>query len=683
MPTFELTAPDGKVYEVEGPEGATKEQAFQKLQQQLKSAPAAKPAPAPTPSVANPDPAVSQIPTGGGGGGPTQAKPPEPRTGMDGLAHQLGLGARYSLEMLASPVTGTIDAVRGGMEGLNALASGKTQVPRVQGASDQVKQGLINLGLPEAETKGEKRNETIAEVAPAVLGAAALAKMGVSALAKSEKVKKLTELFTGAGVKNAVAKAEAAVAKEATKASGAVKTSGLEAMAEARQSERVATQAAQERQRIQSLLEKPKPPTQSLGETGQILESSFKSTLAKASAARAEAGDKNFAAAAKAAEAKEAAGQFVDTSAAFKHVDELLAHVKDVPELQRKVETMAKMLHGDAKKPVTLVLDQHGAPLAVDKSGAEKTFKNLEVTRRYLNDIGYGAELEGFPGIARRAARDAVKELDIAMGKFTPEFAKYKEDWKKMSEPLEAMGTRLGNAIYGSEGGVSGKAYSKLADKDIPAKVFANKEQLNLFTDALAGGKGATPAARAEASKTVQNLALKYFEEQTSAMTPKAAKAFVESPKQRDIMQAVPNVKDVIGGRATGELTKAAKIEALQKQEDAARKMAEVQRKQSADLMKTRADLNETLFRADTMAKQTSIASQREAVGMYKKVLTDARDAGKVSNETYEAMTNVMGNISDMREKTMFAQRLAKAASLAVLGYAGYRGVDMVIKTGH
>lgn len=111
--------------------------------------------------------------------------------------------------------------------------------------------------------------------------------------------------------------------------------------------------------------------------------------------------------------------------------------------------------------------------------------------------------------------------------------------------------------------------------------------------------------------------------------------------------------------------------------------MAEVQRKQSADLMKTRADLNETLFRADTMAKQTSIASQREAVGMYKKVLTDARDAGKVSNETYEAMTNVMGNISDMREKTMFAQRLAKAASLAVLGYAGYRGVDMVIKTGH
>lgn len=36
MPTFEFTAPDGKTYEVEGPKGATKEQAFQILQSQLK-----------------------------------------------------------------------------------------------------------------------------------------------------------------------------------------------------------------------------------------------------------------------------------------------------------------------------------------------------------------------------------------------------------------------------------------------------------------------------------------------------------------------------------------------------------------------------------------------------------------------------------------------------------------------
>ncbi len=35
MPTFEFTSPEGKTYTVEGPEGATKEQAFTKLQEQL------------------------------------------------------------------------------------------------------------------------------------------------------------------------------------------------------------------------------------------------------------------------------------------------------------------------------------------------------------------------------------------------------------------------------------------------------------------------------------------------------------------------------------------------------------------------------------------------------------------------------------------------------------------------
>lgn len=41
MPTFEFTSPDGKNYAVDGPEGATKEQAFQMLQTQLSSAPLA------------------------------------------------------------------------------------------------------------------------------------------------------------------------------------------------------------------------------------------------------------------------------------------------------------------------------------------------------------------------------------------------------------------------------------------------------------------------------------------------------------------------------------------------------------------------------------------------------------------------------------------------------------------
>ena len=45
MPTFTFKSPDGKSYDVAGPQGATKEQAFQILQQRLKGPQAAVPEP--------------------------------------------------------------------------------------------------------------------------------------------------------------------------------------------------------------------------------------------------------------------------------------------------------------------------------------------------------------------------------------------------------------------------------------------------------------------------------------------------------------------------------------------------------------------------------------------------------------------------------------------------------------
>ena len=43
MPVFEFTSPDGETYEIEGPEGATAEQAFQILMQQIGTQPPKKP----------------------------------------------------------------------------------------------------------------------------------------------------------------------------------------------------------------------------------------------------------------------------------------------------------------------------------------------------------------------------------------------------------------------------------------------------------------------------------------------------------------------------------------------------------------------------------------------------------------------------------------------------------------
>lgn len=94
MPTFTFTSPDGKKYTVQGPDGASQEEAFQMLQRQL----------------GNASPASSA------------AKPPKPfgqqlNDAIADLPRQAGLAARYGLEGLGT----TFDAIVGNP--LRTLAS--------------------------------------------------------------------------------------------------------------------------------------------------------------------------------------------------------------------------------------------------------------------------------------------------------------------------------------------------------------------------------------------------------------------------------------------------------------------------------------------------------------------------------------------------------------------------------
>lgn len=76
MPTFTFTAPDGKKYTVNGPEGATEQQAFQLLQSQL-GTPAAPAAPKPAPEKQFGE---------------------QLKYAMDEIPRQTGLAARYAIE---------------------------------------------------------------------------------------------------------------------------------------------------------------------------------------------------------------------------------------------------------------------------------------------------------------------------------------------------------------------------------------------------------------------------------------------------------------------------------------------------------------------------------------------------------------------------------------------------------
>lgn len=121
MPTFEFTAPDGKTYEVQGPDGATQEQAFSMLQSQISagSAPATK------------EPSAAFY------GGRT----------LNDVPRQVGLTTRYGLEGLANAFQIGTEPIRNALVGLgNASRSAQQESGGMLAPTPQTPQAMKPLG---------------------------------------------------------------------------------------------------------------------------------------------------------------------------------------------------------------------------------------------------------------------------------------------------------------------------------------------------------------------------------------------------------------------------------------------------------------------------------------------------------------------------------------------------------
>lgn len=143
MPTFEFTSPEGKKYSVKGPEGSTKEQAFQILQSQLS------------------------------GAAPTNEAPPA-RTPIERAGRALGLTARHGIEGIAAGAGAITDPVIQAFGGAVRMATGSDYDPATLAS---VGRSAANaLGLPDAETPDERLVGALTRgVAGGVSGAAVAA----------------------------------------------------------------------------------------------------------------------------------------------------------------------------------------------------------------------------------------------------------------------------------------------------------------------------------------------------------------------------------------------------------------------------------------------------------------------------------------------------------------------------
>ena len=129
MPTFEFTSPEGKTYEVQGPEGATKAQAFEILQQRL--------------------------------GG---EKPSGPAAPQSTFGRNIGLGTRDVLTGLGSAVQSPFEAVGGFAKGAAELVGAPQAGAAMQRAivpSNLGEMASNVMGLPTPQTEREQTQSRI------------------------------------------------------------------------------------------------------------------------------------------------------------------------------------------------------------------------------------------------------------------------------------------------------------------------------------------------------------------------------------------------------------------------------------------------------------------------------------------------------------------------------------------
>ena len=145
---------------------------------------------------------------------------------------------------------------------------------------------------------------------------------------------------------------------------------------------------------------------------------------------------------------KERAGQKVSDTPAFKDALTAIANAIKNPETKlRNVsinEVEAQLLK--VRNALDPVKEVDGVAV-----GQPVSFQGLENLRRFLRDRAYGLPAEGFDAIGQRQAGDLADAVEAIQREFSPKIAKFLEQYKADSEPLNKFKTKLGEALVGKE----------------------------------------------------------------------------------------------------------------------------------------------------------------------------------------------------------------------------------------
>ena len=192
---------------------------------------------------------------------------------------------------------------------------------------------------------------------------------------------------------------------------------------------------------------------------------------------------------------KEAAGQNISQTKAYKDtIQEIDAMIKNpTTDLSGvpvgELEAQLKKIRGILDRTI---VDVDGTVI----SRKPANFEGLEDARRWLRDKSYGVPAQGYDAISQQMAGRFADRIEAIQKEFSPKIEKFLTQYKKDSEPLRVFQTKVGKALTDTQ--LPGTDFATVAAQDIPGRVFKSRENYNALVDAFGGDR---KLAEAEAKR--------------------------------------------------------------------------------------------------------------------------------------------------------------------------------------
>lgn len=295
------------------------------------------------------------------------------------------------------------------------------------------------------------------------------------------------------------------------------------------------------------------------------------------------------------------------------------------------------------------------------EGGVVPSFQSSETIRRKLGDAAFGVPEEGYAAIGQNLAKDMYGKLSAAMKSFEPKFSTYLDNYKRLSENIESVGTKLGKALVGVEKDAPG--YYATAARDLPARAFANPENVKILIEAM--GNNPQP---------VYAAAERYFANKMAEEgTVEGARKFLTKDTTRSLLKTLgPEFEKRITEKYLAEATTLSRQseKLVQQATDAANKITELNT-QLGNIRKQNKAVNDGLQRIEDAVSDTQ---RREAASSLISSLE-----GTMPGPEYARLSNLIEqykNASSERKEAIV--KLAKyggsGLATAGLGFAGYYG---------